>query len=62
MKWPGTPNSYISDSIYLDNWGIFGGQEWDEWRFGFEIIDANTNEVQENWDAVAGIAFMNNEG
>lgn len=54
------PNGYVGSNIYLDNWGVFDGQEWEEWRFGFEIVDENDNPV--DWDVLAGIAFMNNEG
>lgn len=44
----------------MDQWYVFGGEDWEEWRFGFNILDSWDNPV--NWDILAGIAFMNNEG
>lgn len=44
----------------MDDWFLFGGEDWEEWRFGFEIYGPDGSAV--DWPVLAGIAFMNNEG
>jgi hypothetical protein len=35
------PTSYVGHHIYLDEWFIFDGEDWEEWRFGFNFLDDN---------------------
>jgi hypothetical protein len=60
MGWNTEPNSYVGSHIYLDYWNLFGGEEWEEWRFGFEIVDEFDNVM--DWPVLGAVTFTNNEG
>jgi hypothetical protein len=57
-SWTPIPDGYWGHWIFLDQWFIFGYEDWEEWNFGVVIRDEQTGGYVD-WPFITGAEYFN---